>query len=214
MSHDVVIAGGHGQIALLLERRLSAAGHRVRGLVRDPAQAADLQAAGAEPVVADLEALDDLAPFVEGASAVVFAAGAGPGSGAARKQTVDLGAAVKLADAARAAGVGRYLMVSAMGAGDPAAGSEAMRPYLEAKAQADEAVAASGLDFTIVRPGGLTDEPAAGRVVVGERVARGTIPRDDVAAVLVACLDEPGTVGRTFDLVSGDTPIEEALRSL
>jgi uncharacterized protein YbjT (DUF2867 family) len=214
MSHDVVIAGGHGQIALLLERRLSAAGHRVRGLVRDPAQAADLQAAGAEPVVADLEALDDLAPFVEGASAVVFAAGAGPGSGAARKRTVDLGAAVKLADAARAAGVGRYLMVSAMGAGDPAAGSEAMRPYLEAKAQADEAVAGSGLDFTIVRPGGLTDEPAAGRVAVGERVARGTIPRDDVAAVLVACLDEPGTVGRTFDLVSGDTPIEQALHSL
>ncbi len=214
MSHDVVIAGGHGQIALLLERRLSAAGHRVRGLVRDPAQGADLQAAGAEPVVADLEALGDLAPFVDGATAVVFAAGAGPGSGPARKQTVDLGAAVKLADAASAAGVGRYLMVSAMGAGDPTAGSEATRPYLEAKARADEAVAASGLDFTIVRPGGLTDEPAAGRVAVGERVARGTIPRDDVAAVLVACLDEPGTVGRTFELVSGDTPIEHALRSL
>jgi uncharacterized protein YbjT (DUF2867 family) len=214
MSHDVVIAGGHGQIALLLERRLAAAGHRARGLVRDREQGADLQAAGAEPVVADLEALDDLTPFVTGASAVVFAAGAGPGSGAARKRTVDLGGAVKLADAARAAGVGRYLMVSAMGAGDPAAGSEAMRPYLDAKAQADEAVAASGLDFTIIRPGGLTDEPATGQVAVGARLPRGSVPRDDVAAVLVACLDEPGTVGRTFDLVSGDTPIEQALRSL
>jgi uncharacterized protein YbjT (DUF2867 family) len=214
MSHDVVIAGGHGQIALLLERRLADAGHRARGLVRNPDHAADLEAAGAEPVVADLEALDDLAPYVEGADAVVFAAGAGPGSGAARKRTVDLGGAVKLVEAARAAGVRRYLMVSAMGAADPAASSEAMRPYLEAKAEADAAVAASGLDFTIVRPGLLTDEPGTGAVSVGERLARGSIPRDDVAAVLVAALDEPRTVGRSFDLVSGETPIAQALRSL
>jgi len=214
MSADVVIAGGHGQIALLLERRLADAGHRARGLVRNPDHAADLEAAGAEPVVADLEALDDLAPYVEGADAVVFAAGAGPGSGAARKRTVDLGGAVKLVEAARAAGVRRYLMVSAMGAADPAASSEAMRPYLEAKAEADAAVAASGLDFTIVRPGLLTDEPGTGAVSVGERLARGSIPRDDVAAVLVAALDEPRTVGRSFDLVSGETPIAQALRSL
>jgi uncharacterized protein YbjT (DUF2867 family) len=214
MSADVVIAGGHGQIALLLERRLADAGHRARGLVRNPDYAADLEAAGAEPVVADLEALDDLAPYVEGADAVVFAAGAGPGSGAARKRTVDLGGAVKLVEAARAAGVRRYLMVSAMGAADPAASSEAMRPYLEAKAEADAAVAASGLDFTIVRPGLLTDEPGTGAVSVGERLARGSIPRDDVAAVLVAALDEPRTVGRSFDLVSGETPIAQALRSL
>jgi uncharacterized protein YbjT (DUF2867 family) len=214
MSHDVVIAGGHGQIALLLERRLADAGHRARGLVRNPDHAADLEAAGAEPVVADLEALDDLAPYVEGADAVVFAAGAGPGSGAARKRTVDLGGAVKLVEAARAAGVRRYVMVSAMGAADPAASSEAMRPYLEAKAEADAAVAASGLDFTIVRPGLLTDEPGTGAVSVGERLARGSIPRDDVAAVLVAALDEPRTVGRSFDLVSGETPIAQALRSL
>jgi uncharacterized protein YbjT (DUF2867 family) len=214
MSHDVVIAGGHGQIALLLERRLAAAGHRVRGLVRNPDHAHDLEAAGAEAVAADLEALDDLGPYVEGADAVVFAAGAGPGSGAARKRTVDLGGAVKLAEAARAAGVRRYLMVSAMGAADPGAGSEAMQPYLEAKAQADAAVASSGLDFTIVRPGGLTDEPGRGRVAIAERLARGSVPRDDVAAVLAACLDEPRTVGRSFDLVSGDTPIADALRSL
>jgi uncharacterized protein YbjT (DUF2867 family) len=214
MSHDVVIAGGHGQIALLLERRLADAGHRARGLVRDPDHAADLEAAGAEPVVADLEALDDLAPYVEGADAVVFAAGAGPGSGPARKRTVDLGGAVKLVEAARAAGVRRYLMVSAMGAADPDASSEAMRPYLEAKAEADAAVAASGLDFTIVRPGLLTNEPGTGAVSVGERLARGSIPRDDVAAVLVAALDEPRTVGRSFDLVSGEAPIAQALRSL
>jgi uncharacterized protein YbjT (DUF2867 family) len=214
MSRDVVIAGGHGQIALLLERRLAAAGHRVRGLVRNPGHVRDLEDAGAEAVVADLEALDDLGPYVQGADAVVFAAGAGPGSGAARKQTVDLGAAVKLADAAVATGVRRYLMVSAMGAADPGAGSEAMRPYLDAKARADAAVASSGLDFTIVRPGGLTDEPGTGRVAVGDRLERGTIPRDDVAAVLAAALDEPATIGKSFDLVSGETPIVTALRSL
>jgi uncharacterized protein YbjT (DUF2867 family) len=214
VSHDVVVAGGHGQIALLLEGRLAAAGHRVRGLVRNPAHAADLLAVGAEPVVADLEALDDLGAQLEGADAVVFAAGAGPGSGVARKRTVDLGAAVKLADAARATGARRYLMISAMGASDPAAGSEAMRPYLEAKAQADAAVASSGLDFTIVRPGLLTDDPATGRVAVGDRLSRGSVPRDDVAAVLVAALDEPRTVGRTFDLVSGDTAIAQALLTL
>jgi uncharacterized protein YbjT (DUF2867 family) len=214
VSRDVVIAGGHGRIALLLERRLVGAGHRARGLIRNPDHAADVEAAGAEPVVADLEALDDLAPHVEGADAVVFAAGAGPGSGAARKRTVDLGAAVKLVEAARAAGIGRYVMVSAMGASDPDAGSEAMRPYLEAKAEADAAVASSGLDFTIVRPGLLTDDPATGTVAAAERLQRGSIPRDDVAAVLAAALDEPRTVGRTFDLVSGATPIAEALRSL
>jgi uncharacterized protein YbjT (DUF2867 family) len=210
----IVIAGGHGKIALRLARLLSARGDGVRSLIRNPGHAAGVHAAGAEPVLADMEAVDDLAEFVEGADAVVFAAGAGPGSGAARKRTVDLGGAVKLVEAARAAGVRRYLMVSAMGVADPAASSEAMRPYLEAKAEADAAVAASGLDFTIVRPGLLTDEPGTGAVSVGERLARGSIPRDDVAAVLVAALDEPRTVGRSFDLVSGETPIAQALRSL
>jgi nucleoside-diphosphate-sugar epimerase len=130
----VVIAGGHGQIALRLAKLLSARGDAVRSLIRNPGHEAGVHATGAEPVVADMEALGDLAEFVDGADAVVFAAGAGPGSGPERKRTVDLGAAVKLLDGARRTGVRRYLMVSAMGAADPAAGSEAMRPYLEAKA--------------------------------------------------------------------------------
>jgi uncharacterized protein YbjT (DUF2867 family) len=209
----IVIAGGHGQIALRLERLLAARGDAARALVGNPDHADDVAAAGAEPVLADLEALDDLGPFVAGADAVVFAAGAGPGSGAARKRTVDLGAAVKLLRAAQAGGVARYLMVSAMGAADPAAGPEAMRPYLEAKAQADAELAASDLDWTIVRPGLLTDDPGTGRVRVGERLDRGEIPRDDVAAVLVGCLDEPATVRRTFDVVAGETAIAEALAS-
>jgi uncharacterized protein YbjT (DUF2867 family) len=144
----------------------------------------------------------------------VVAAGAGPGSGAERKRTVDLGAAVRLIDAAREAGVRRYVMVSSIGADDPSAGAEAMRPYLEAKAEADAALAASGLDFTIVRPGRLTNDPGTARVAVGEDLGRADITRDDVAAVLVGVLDEPRTVGRTFVAVQGDAPIVEALRQL
>jgi uncharacterized protein YbjT (DUF2867 family) len=211
----VVIAGGHGQIALRLAKLLSARGDAVRSLIRNPGHEAGVHAAGAEPVVADMEALGDLAEFVDGADAVVFAAGAGPGSGPERKRTVDLGAAVKLLDGARRTGVRRYLMVSAMGAADPAAGSEAMRPYLEAKAQADAALAASELEWTIVRPGGLTDDPGTGLVELAPSLGRrGTITRDDVAAVLVGCLDEPRTVRATFDLLQGETPIAEALAAL
>jgi len=211
---DVVIAGGHGQVALRLARLLSARGERVRSLVRNPDHVADVEAAGAEAVVADMEALDDLSEFVSGADAVVFAAGAGPGSGPERKRTVDYGAAVKLIEAAQAARVRRYVMVSSIGADDPGGGSEAMRPYLQAKADADAALAESGLDFTIVRPGRLTNDPGTARVAVGERLEIADIPREDVAAVLVGALDERRTVGRTFVVVQGDTPIVDALRQL
>ena len=212
---DVVIAGGHGQIALRLARLLAARDDTVRALIRNPGHAADVEAAGARPVVFDLEGPDgDLAAEVRGADAVVFAAGAGPGSGAARKRTVDLGAAVRLIDAARASGVRRYVMVSSIGADDPAGGGEAMRPYLEAKAEADAAVVASGLDFTIVRPGPLTNDPGTGLVTAGASVGRADVTRDDVAAVIVGVLDEPRTIGRTFVLVGGDTPIATALARL
>jgi uncharacterized protein YbjT (DUF2867 family) len=207
---DVVVAGGHGKIGLRLLGLLAERGDRARGLIRDPDQAADLEAAGAEPVVCDMEALDDLSDCCEGADAVVFAAGAGPGSGPERKRTVDYGAAVKLMEA----GVRRYVMVSAISAGRPEEWSEQMRPYYEAKADADRRLKESGLDHTIVRPGGLTDDPATGLVTVGTDVERGQIPRADVAAVLLAVLDTPGSIGKTFELVSGDTPIEEAVRSL
>jgi uncharacterized protein YbjT (DUF2867 family) len=210
---DVVIAGGHGQIALRLARLLTARGDRVRALIRNPAHEADVRAAGAEPVLADLEH-DDVAGVADGADAVVFAAGAGPGSGPERKRTVDLGGALKLIDAARAGGVLRYVMVSAIGARDPASGSDAMRPYLEAKAQADAAVGESGLDFTIVRPGRLTDDAGSGRVRIAERLERGDVTRDDVAAVIAGVLVQPRTVRRTFDVVQGDTPIAQALAQL
>lgn len=210
----VVVAGGHGQIARLLYPELSARGHESRGLIRNPEHGDDLRAQGAEPVVCDMESETDLSPFVAGAGAVVFAAGAGPGSGPERKQTVDLGAAIKLIRACQAAGVGRYLMISAMGAADPTAGPESMHPYLKAKAGADEALRESGLAHTIVRPGRLTDEPATGRVRVGERLERGEITRADTARVLAACLDIEQSVGRTFDVLNGETPVEDALRAL
>jgi uncharacterized protein YbjT (DUF2867 family) len=211
----IVIAGGHGQIALRLASLLSERGDAVRSLIRNPGHEARVHATGAEPVLADIERVDDLSEFVDGADAVVFAAGAGPGSGAERKRTVDLGGAVKLLDGARRTGVRRYLMVSSMGAGDPAAGGEAMRPYLEAKAEADAALAASDLDWTIVRPGRLTDDPGTGRVEIAASLGRsGEITRDDVAAVLVGCLDQPRSVRATFELLQGETPIADALASL
>jgi uncharacterized protein YbjT (DUF2867 family) len=211
---DVVVAGGHGKVALQLLRLLAERGDRARGLIRNPGQSADLEAAGAEPVVCDMEAEEDLGPFVEDADAVIFAAGAGPGSGPERKRTVDLGAAVKLIEAARSKGIRRYVMVSAIGVSRPETVSDAMRPYYEAKAEADRRLAESGLDWTIVRPGRLTDDPGTGRVLAGEDIGGGEIPRADVAATLAAVLETDSTIGKAFDLIGGDTPIDEAVRSI
>jgi uncharacterized protein YbjT (DUF2867 family) len=209
----IVIAGGHGQIALLLSRRLSDRGDSVVGLIRNPAHAAEVLASGAEPVTADLEAADaaTLAGHLTGADAVVFAAGAGPDSGAPRKDTVDRAAAVLLADAATLAGVRRYLLVSAMGVDDAPAGDEVFAVYLRAKAAAEQDLRARDLDWTILRPGGLSNDPATGTVRLAPHVDSGRVPRDDVAAVLVALLDEPGTAGTTLELVGGDDPIPAAV---
>ncbi len=215
---DVVIAGGHGQIALRLERLLSGAGHRPRAIIRNPEHAGDVEAAGGEPVVLDLEAVAGLAELtdaVRGADAIVFAAGAGPGSGPERKRTVDYGAAVKLIAAADAAEVDRYAMVSTLGADRPEARDDAMRPYFEAKREAEDALRASDLAFTIVRPGSLTNDPGTGRVTIAEHLdGSGSIPRDDVAAVLLAILVDGRAMGRTIELISGATPISDALAAL
>ncbi len=211
----VAIAGGHGKIALLLGRLLAERGDTVRGLIRNPDQEADLREAGIEPVLCDLESDGDVAAAIRGADAVVFAAGAGPGSGDARKSTLDKGGAVKLIDAAKAEGISRYLIVSSMGADKaPEDGSEGFGAYLQAKFEADEALRASGLDYTVVRPGGLTDDEGSGLVTIAASTGRGQIPRADVAAVFVACLDEPATIGKSFDLISGTTPIPEAVAAL
>ena len=172
---EVAIAGAHGKIAMLLGEMLVRRGDIVWGLIRNPDHEADLQAIGVEPVVCDLESDHDVTEAVGGAESVVFAAGAGPGSGAARKRTMDLGGALKLIDAARAKGIRRYVMVSAMGAADPPAeGGDVFAEYLRAKAEADEALRASGLEYTIVRPGRLTD---AGRAATSTS-ARASTRRD------------------------------------
>lgn len=212
---EIAIAGGHGKIGLLLGKMLVDRGSAVFGLIRNPEQEDDLHAIGVEPVLCDLEGADDVAEAISGAEALVFAAGAGPGSGAERKRSMDLGGAVKLIEAAKAEGVDRYLMVSSMGAADPPAeGGDVFGEYLRAKAAADQAVESSGLAYTIVRPGGLTDRPPTGQVQVGPHLDRGQIPRADVAATLAAVLAARNTIGKTFELVSGEVPVEQAVAGL
>lgn len=209
------IVGGHGQIARRLSRILTADGHTVRALVRNPDQLDDVAADGASGVLCDIEADDaDIQGAVAGSDAIVFAAGAGPGSGPERKVSVDQRGVELTVTAAEAAGVGRYVVISSMGAGDPPSDDEDFSKYLRAKAAADQAARASSLDVTIVRPGALTDEAGTGEVTVGETVDRGEIPRDDVAAVVAAVLATPSTVGRTFEVVGGSTPLEAALAGL
>lgn len=214
----VLVAGAHGKTARRLVRMLVENGHEVRGLVRKEGQLADVEADGAEPVLVDLENDEvegRVGEAVAGCDAVVFAAGAGAGSGEARKETMDYGGAAKLVEAAEENGARRYLMLSSMGAGDPEAGPDAMRPYLRAKAKADGRLRESGLDWTIIRPGSLTDEEGTGRVEASEDLGRrGGIPREDVAAAFALALESPNTVGKTFELLSGETPIREALERL
>jgi uncharacterized protein YbjT (DUF2867 family) len=195
---------------------MSERGDEVVALIRNPDHADEVKQAGAEPALVDLEQAseDEVATAIGGSDAVVFAAGAGPGSGSARKETMDYGGAVKLIAAAKQTGVGRYVIVSSMGANPTATGNDTFSVYLRAKGRADEAVRASGLDATVVRPGGLTNDAGTGRVRLGESLPRGQVTRDDVAAVLVAVLDSPSTIGRTADLIGGETPIAEAVAAL
>lgn len=214
----VVIAGGHGQIALLLEKRLADAGHDPVALVRNPDHERDVHAVGATPVVLDLESasVTDVTHVLRGADAVVFAAGAGPGSTAERKETVDRAGAVLLADAASAAGVARYVMVSSMGTekADPTS-DDVFQVYLRAKAAADADLRGrSDLVWTIVRPGRLTDDSPTGHVTVGASLPSGSIPRADVADVLLSVLESPAADRRQFDVVAGDTPVRDAVASL
>ena len=210
---DVVIAGAHGQVARRLTKVLAERGDAVRGLIRNPDHAADLRADGSEPVVCDLESapVDEVAAAIEGTEAVVFAAGAGPGSGAERKLTVDRDGAIKLLEAAHAAGVPRYVMVSSVGAESPPQGDDVFSVYLRAKAEADRALAESDRDWTIVRPGRLTDEPGGRGVRIQPEPMRGEVTRSDVAAVLAAVLHEPRATGRTLYVIGGDDDVDQAL---
>ncbi|TDB79102.1 SDR family oxidoreductase [Actinomadura sp. KC216] len=217
---NIVIAGGHGKIALRLSRLLAARGDTVLGLIRNPAHAGDVRATGAGPVVCDLESADpaEVAGHVTGADAVVFAAGAGPGSGVARKDTVDRGASVLMADAAESAGVRGFLQISAMGADEaPAPGrGDVWDAYIRAKGEAEADLRRrDALDWLILRPGRLTDDPPTGLVTLAEPpLGHDVVTRADVAAVIVALLDASDVRHRTLDLLNGPTRIEDAVASL
>lgn len=205
-----MIAGGHGKIAIELTRLLDERGDLVRSLIRNPDHAEEVREAGAtEAIVCDLEEEheDRVAEAVGEADVVVFAAGAGPGSGPERKETMDYGGVVKLLAAAEHNHIPRFAVISSMGADSAHEGEETFDVYLRAKGRADDAVRASGLDYLIVKPGGLTDDPPAGTVTAGESVERGQIPRADVAAVLATLLRD-GARARTIEVVGGTTPIE------
>lgn len=211
---DIVIAGGHGQIALQLERLLADAGHDVRGLIRNPDHTADLEAQGARAVVADLETqdVDELADAIGTADAIVFAAGAGPGSGPQRKWTVDYGGAVKLMEVARRNAIDRYVIVSSIRADPEAEDDGAFGTYLKAKGKADQKLMESGLSYTVIRPGRLTDDPPTGAIELGDE--RGEITRGDVAAVIAAVLGTPGTAGKVMVINNGPLPIAEAVQQV
>ncbi len=208
---QVLVIGSTKGTGNALVRQLLADGVAVRAMVRDPAQAAALEELGASVVVGDLEG--DLDGVVDGVDAVAFCAGSGSTTGPDATLRVDLHGAVRIIDACRAAGVDRFVMLSSMAADDPLRGNERIRHYLAAMHARDRILATSGLAATIVRPGGLTHEPGTGRVQVGipRLETRGTIPREDVAAVLARCLADDATVGATFELISGDTPIDDAI---
>lgn len=212
----VVIAGGHGKIALRLTRLLHRQGDSVGSIIRKAEQGPDISEAGGEPIVCDLERAEapEIADAIGPADAVVFAAGAGPGSGPERKWTVDYGAAMKLVEVAKLNSIDRYVIISSVGADSTAAGDDDFAVYLRAKGQADDGLMHSGLAYTVVRPHGLTDDPGVGKVRLGRGLARGKVTRDDVAAVVAASLGEPATVGKTFEVVQGDDPIQEALRKV
>lgn len=209
----ITVVGGHGSVAMLLHPILRDKGHTVRGIIRKEEQADDLREVGAEPIVCDIEKNNDISDAVGNADAVLFAAGAGPGSGAERKWTVDRDGAIKLIEAAKKNDISRYVMISAMGLDSPR-GNVVFKTYLKAKAEADKALRNSGLDYTIVKPGRLTDESGTGKVAIGHDLPREEIPREDVATVLAEILEIPRLAGEEIELTSGDTPIVEAMRKL
>ncbi|WP_026820146.1 SDR family oxidoreductase [Arthrobacter castelli] len=214
----IAIIGGHGKIAMSLTRQLAARGDEVLSVFRNPDHGQDVLEAGGTPLVFDVETSDaeSLAENLDGFDAVVFAAGGGPESGVERKKTVDHGGSVLSAKAAAKAGVSRFVQVSAISVDEPvpADAGEQWAAYVEAKRSADEELKKTSLDWTILRPGGLTNDSGTGSIQLAEKLERGQVPREDVAATIIAVLDEPGSAGKVWELVGGDTPIAEAVRSL
>jgi nucleoside-diphosphate-sugar epimerase len=212
----VAIAGAHGNIAMRLTKLLVGGGDTVIGLVRNPDHAEAVARQGASPAVCDLEqaSVQEIADAIAGADAAVFAAGAGPGSGGARKLTMDRDGAIKLLEAATEVGASRFLIISSVGAENPPTGDDVFNVYLQAKAEADRAVQASDREWTVVRPGRLTDDPGTSRVRIEPTPFRGSVPRDDVAAVLARLVHESRASRRILYVNAGEEPVDQALRKV
>lgn len=214
----VLVAGANGQTARQLVRMLVEDGHEVRGLIRKEEQVSNVESDGAEAALADLEqdeADGRIGEAVEGCDAIIFAAGAGPGSGNERKETMDRDGAIKFIEAAKQHGTRRYLMLSTMGADDPDSRDEKMQPYMKAKGEADQSLRDSGLDYTVIRPGKLTDDAGTGNIAAAESLGRyDEITREDVARTFAAALETENTYGKTIEILAGDTAIKEAIQSV
>jgi uncharacterized protein YbjT (DUF2867 family) len=213
----IAIVGGHGQVARHLIHVLRRADHDPVALVRREEYRAELEDRGAEVRILDIEAqdADAFAAAFEGCGAVVFAAGGGPDGNIERKRTVDLEGSLKSIAGAERAGIDRFVQISAINVDDPLPEDtgEVWRAYVEAKRDADEALRGSGLAWTIIRPGRLTDYPATVKVSLGPEWPLGDVPRGDVAAVVAAVLDADGSIGRQWNLVNGDVPVADAVQS-
>jgi uncharacterized protein YbjT (DUF2867 family) len=213
----VAIVGAHGKVAQQLMRVLYDRGDDFVGIVRNDEHADDVYRLGGQGALVDIEtaSVEQLAAAFHDCDAVVFSAGAGAGSSIERKRTVDYGGSVKSIEAAGLAGVRRFVQVSAWGADNPLPEDTepVWRAYIEAKRDADAALRSSGLDWTVLRPGGLTFDEGTGLISLGDSTPRGSIPREDVAALIAVCIDEPSSIGRSWEVISGDTPIEQAVRS-
>ncbi|MGG1572407.1 SDR family oxidoreductase [Fictibacillus sp. NRS-1165] len=212
----VFLVGANGQIGHKLVELLGRSSeHSVRAMIRNPEQAGELEKLGAETVVADLEgSVSELAEAVKGSEAIIFSAGSGGSTGSDKTLLVDLDGAAKMVEAAEQAGVGRFVMVSALQAHNRENWNEKIRPYYVAKHYADKILESSSLNYTIVRPGGLLNEPGTGKVEASENLRRASIPREDVAQTVLAALTEENTFKRSFDLISGEQSIREALKNL
>ncbi|OYD07441.1 SDR family oxidoreductase [Paludifilum halophilum] len=211
---NILVIGANGQVGKQLVERLGHSEHQVRGMIREESQAADLEAFGAETVVADLEG--DISHAVRGCDAIVFAAGSGAHTGPDKTELVDHLGAIRSIEEAEKQGVMRFVMLSALRAKEPEKGPEKLHHYLEAKKKADDRLAASHLDYTIVRPGRLSNEPGQGTVSASESLEfqPDPITRTDVAESLAEILDLKNTHRKGIDLLPGTTPIREALKKL
>lgn len=208
----VLVAGANGNTGRLLIQNLKSDGHEPYGMIRKEKQKATIEELGGTPVLADLT--KDVGYAVKEMDAVMFAAGSGGSTGPELTEAVDRDGAINLAKATENLGIKKFVMLSAMGAGSPERGPEELQHYLKMKGEADDFLKTTELDYTVVRPGGLTNEEGTSKIQVGETVDQGSIPRADVAKTMISVLQEPNAYHKTFEMISGDTQIEEALRTL